>query len=77
MLNDTLKGLIVTLPDTGVGVVISSTRQGSDLYKLTAVSNTGLVYVMQAIIDDCFPRENVTCKDYVVYDPQELASIFR
>lgn len=76
MLNKTLNGLVVELPDSsGNGVVLDATKQGVDLYKATIVCDNGDIMIAQFKTDSIKVGENITYIDYYGYNPNEISKL--
>ena len=76
MLNKTLMGLVVGLPDSqGTGVVMDATRQGRNIYKATIVCDNGDVMIAQFKTDSIKVGENITYIDYYGYNPNEISKL--
>lgn len=78
MLRDTLKGLVIELPElAGVGIVIDATRQRKDLYKATVVCNDGRICILQFESKSQKVGEIINPIDYSFYDTTAIALILQ
>ena len=76
MLNKTLVGLVVNLPDSSsTGVVLDATRQGKDLYKATIVCNNGDLLVAQFKTNSIRVGEEIEYIDYSFFSPRDIAKL--
>lgn len=76
MLNKTLWGLVVGLPDSsGTGVVLDATRQGKGLYKATIVCNNGDLLVAQFKTNSIRIGEEIEYIDYSFFSPRDIAKL--
>ena len=75
-LSRTLNGLVVELPDgSGSGVVVDATKQGSNLYKVTIITNDGAVLIAQFRANSSNVGEDITYVDYYGYYPNEISKL--
>lgn len=76
MLNKTLKGLVIELPEQkGFGVIIDATKQGKELYKATVVCESREICILQFKTASEKIGEIIKPIDYAFYDSNEIASI--
>ena len=76
MLNKTLWGLVVGLPDSsGTGVVLDATRQGKGLYKATIVCNNGDLLVAQFKTNSIRIGEDIEYIDYSFFSPRDIVKL--
>lgn len=73
-LNETLRGLVVELPDhNGIGVVLDATRQGKHLYKATVVCDNGDIMIAQFTNLSLKVGETLDYIDYTFFEVSRVA----
>lgn len=76
MLNKTLMGLVVGLPDSqGTGVVMDATRQGRNIYKATIVCDNGDLLIAQFKTNAVKIGEDIEYLDYSFFDAKQIATL--
>ena len=76
MLNKTLMGLVVGLPDSqGTGVVMDATRQGRNIYKATIVCDNGDLLIAQFKTNATEIGEDIEYLDYSLFDAKQIATL--